>query len=392
MIILFFIVLFGVVSLSPTTSTPLSPQEKRHILAAQQSKKNWEDTISENNAVLAALAAAQQDYELDTSANREATLTTTLEQILGVAGTEAISAELARRERLEQKSGYQLAQAQRWLRDEYAQPPLDNTPKKSTIFRHGTNMTIYQIIDSILTKDESLRASQSLSKKTPHEIAAGFSEDPSEQIPGMVSPQKLMRLARPLTKLGYGASAFAHEISTLAPVQKAFGTWPKTAFPVQSKTAKALGTANLAALAGDTVHSLINTEYDSLTPEEAALLSYLNRREGVPQEITEHKKFMRTTAKARQIISVLGQAVLPFLTALSKNKEAAGYIGNTAGIADSALSMLQRYRTRKLIKTIKEVAPTIKHELEANPPTEQEKAANRQMGHASDFMLDGLLL
>jgi hypothetical protein len=52
------------------------------------------------------------------------------------------------------------------------------------------------------------------------------------------------------------------------------------------------------------------------------------------------------------------------------------------------MSMIERQKTRNLIKKIKEIAPMIQQELAANPPTIQERDENKQQ--AMSFDMDDL--
>jgi len=296
------------------------------------------------------------------------------------SSTESDVKKIAQRAFRQTIPGYQATKADQWLRAGAAQDDINTAPSKGDAAYLGTNLTLYQIIDALTQKDESLQAANALSGTTPHEIASGFTEEENMNQFGGIPPQKLMRAARPLSKVAYGVSPFLHELHQTALGKRVGAKLPHSTFTQQNAAAKTLGAANLAGFALDTVHGMINQKNDRLTPEEAALLSYLNRREGVPTDITEYKKFMKSTAKARQIINVLGQAAIPMLLSLRSDKTPISFVGNAAGIADSALSILQRYRTRRLIKTIKEIAPTIQRELEHNPPTKNELEQNKQHG------------
>ena len=269
--------------------------------------------------------------------------------------------------------------------------PIDTKRSQLSIAGSGAGMTAYQLVDSLIAQNEGMKIADNIDKKTPHAVMQGFSEEAKlNPLGGFATPSKIARAVRPLSKLGWSASSFAHELTKIPAVEKKWGKWRSDVFPKHHAAAKALASANLTSLAADTVHSLINRKNDSLSAEEATLLSYLNRRKGVPTDITNYKKFMERSTRARQLINILGQGAIPFLIAsLAKNnRTAAAYVANAAGIADSAMSMIERQKTRNLIKKIKEIAPMIQQELAANPPTIQERDENKQQ--AMSFDMDDL--
>jgi hypothetical protein len=296
---------------------------------------------------------------------------------------------------LQKRPSYKAKKAYKWLHKGAVQQddtgkPINTNRSRLSIAGSGAGMTAYQLIDSLIAQDEAVRIADSIDKKTPHEIMQGFTHQSEvNQLGGFASPSKIARAIRPLSKIGWGTSSFAHELTKIPAIEKEWGKWRNDVFPKQHPVTKVLGSANLAGLAADTVHSLIHRKNDSLSAKEATLLSYLNRREGVPSDITNYKNFIQWSTRARQLINILGQGAIPFLIAsLAKNnRTAAAYVANSAGIADSIISMIERQKKRNLMKKIKEIAPLIQKELAANPPTEQERNQNKQQALSLDLDL-----
>jgi hypothetical protein len=270
------------------------------------------------------------------------------------------------------------------------------------VSRHSgkLGMGLYQGVDGALQYRETTKKGEGLSSKTAREVHGGFKDSLSFSLDGRNSLSSIARAVRPVTSIGYGLMPWAQEIAA-SPIGKALPGHHHT-FKKQSPLSKGIGLANLATLGINGVYNLSSRKNSSLNAKEAYLLSYLNRRHGIPLEIRKYKKDMSTLAKARWLVRVIGLAGLPALLALfSKGKDAttgiatspAILVGNLASIADSLMGIFERYRTQRLVKEIKKITPFIEEELKQRPPTAQEKEADREAGGDIDFgsMMPGMM-
>ncbi len=257
----------------------------------------------------------------------------------------------------------------------------------------------YALVDGFLQSNEATKLARGLKGKTPHEVAEGF-KDMSVSMDGVNSIETIMRYVRPVTKVAYGVMPFANSLSRNKHIRKLFpgeGVNEHVFTPPQNTTNKALGALNLAALGSSLIHNAATRHNGKLNEREAYLLSYLNRRYGTPTDITEYRKTIKKLAKTRFITQMLGQYAAPILLSLlmpNLNKKdsqtafsPAMAVANTAGVIDSLLTMWQRHKTQKLIKDIKRIAPRIEEELVRNPPTAQEREADKIA--AGSFSIDG---
>lgn len=382
MFLLFISFLF--VSSISTIVLPLTNEQQQAVLSAQQDRDSWGETFAKEDAI------DQELLTLDSTKRTDG-----LKRILRASSEDEAEKKLKKHFALSKTAGYKAEKTDRWLRKGAPQKKdngdaIDTTRSGFDIAQSGAGLTIYQMIDALIAQDEAMKLAEGLEGKTPHEVARGF-EDNAQTNPlgGYITPNKISQAIRPLSKLAYSGVPFAHEVTQNKLIKNTYGTWGAKVFPKQSAAAKTLGAANLTGVIADAAHNLINRKNNRLTAEEAALLSYLNRREGVPTDITDYKKFMKRSTRARQLINILGQGAVPIAMAALLKKEhkpSAAYVGNAAGIADSVLSMIERHKTRSLIKKIKSIAPTIKRELEATPPTQKEIDQNKQ--NATPFDMD----
>jgi len=270
-------------------------------------------------------------------------------------------------------------------------------------------LAAYQIADSLHQESSSLETAKSLSKTTTADVHEAFDDSSTPLAPGMPSLGSLARLMRPLPKIGFGTAPFMRTVASSERGKQFIPTSEvelDRSFPQQNKYARALGAANLGALALDHTYKALTQQDVELALEEAEALAHANYTNGVMPEVTSYKEFMKTTAKIRKIVQIFGQGILPALTFLvagnQKNFSPAMAIGNASGVIDSLFGIAQRYRTRRLIKAIKEVMPALKQHLIDNPPSAEERAANTRANRtrehinamnamsANPFMLDGL--
>ncbi len=273
--------------------------------------------------------------------------------------------------------------------------PERRTPSFGTFLkRHGgkAGLALYHGLDGALQHQETVKKGEGLSSKTARDIHDGFKDSIGFSLDNQNSISSIARAVRPITSIGYGLTPWANEIAT-SRLNKLFPEHHHT-FRKQSPLSKGAGLANLATLAANGMYTFATRKNSTLNAKDAYLLSYFNRRHGVPHEITGYKKTMSTLAKARWVIRVVGLAALPgLLAAFSKGKHAdksiatspAMLIGNLAGIADSLMSIFERYRTQRMIKQIKKVTPLVEQELRQRPPTAEEKAADQEAGETLNF-------
>jgi len=256
----------------------------------------------------------------------------------------------------------------------------------------------YMLGDGFLQKYEANKLAKALKGKTAHDVEEGF-KDMGQSLDGVNSFEKIMRYVRPITKTAYGVMPFADSISRNKYVRKLFpgeGVNEHVFTPPQNTTNKVLGALNLATLGSSLIHNAITSGNVKLNGREAYLLSYLNRRHGVPTDIVEYKQMIKKLSKARFLTQIFGQYAAPVLLAmlkpnLNKKEDATAFspamaVANTASVLDSLLGMWQRHKTQQLIKKIKKAAPLVEEELLRNPPTLQEREADKAA--MNEFSMD----
>lgn len=276
---------------------------------------------------------------------------------------------------------------------------------------------IYQGLDGALQYNETTKKADGLSAKTAREVQDGFKPTIGFALDGQSSISSVARAVRPVTSIGYGLMPWAREIAESRMGKALPGHHHE--FRKQSNLSKVAGAANLATLGINGLYNFSTRKNSKLNAKDAYLLSYLNRRHGVPLEITKYKKDMSKLAKARWLIRVVGLAALPGLLAVfTKGKHAppaspaaqaaagtvdggvdtpaqpepikmatspAMLVGNLASIADSLMGIFEQYRTQHLIKSIKKATPFIEEELRQRPPTPAEKEADKEAADDMDF-------
>ena len=247
-------------------------------------------------------------------------------------------------------------------------------------------LAAYQGLDSSLAYHETTKKAKGLEGKTFNDVQEGF-QSFNYKPDGMTSASTILRAIRPVASVSYGLLPWAHEIAKSKVGQKLIPNDHKNTrrLTQQSNMSKSFGAANLLATATNELYDRINHRNTKLTSREAYLLSYLNRRHGVPLDIQHYKKSMSVLAKIRWLIRVVGMAALPALIAVfTRGKKLttspAFLAGNLASIADALAGMYETYRTQRLIKKIRAIAPYLEQELERTPPTQEEKAADKSEG------------
>lgn len=251
----------------------------------------------------------------------------------------------------------------------------------------GTGL-LYVGPDSFLQQHESNKVAEALEGKTLSGIMAGF-KDSDHKVDGQNSIEKMFRYFRPLTRATYGIMPFAPDLMKNKRIK---GILPaegmaKYDFTPQGTADKALGGANLATLTASLLYNAATEKDATLDAREAYYLSYFNRRNGVPTDITAYKNSIKRLAKTRLGVQMLGEYAAPILLAFLLNKRPpssdgttfspAIAVANAASITDTLIGMYQRYKQKEMMKSIKRIVPFVEQELALNPPTMQEQAADK---------------
>ena len=256
-------------------------------------------------------------------------------------------------------------------------------------------MGAYQVADSLMQQHETGKL-RGLKEQTPTEIMDSFSGNniPLDQ---NTSLGGIAKAVRPLTKASFSLLPWAYEMRNNKWLMQHLDIQAPHELKKEHVLGKGVGALNFAGLLADQIHSATSKKNRSLTKKEAYLLSYLNRRHGVAQDIKDAIKRMKRLSRIRTYVQILGQWGLPAILAMAPGTKrtmendqklsTAMMAGNIAGLTDSLMSIAQRNIRTNLIKKIKAVAPFIEEELIHNPPTQAEKEADKEarLGNAEEM-------
>jgi|GEM_PF-5614520 len=257
---------------------------------------------------------------------------------------------------------------------------------------NAAGVAAYSVADALYQRHGATKEADALTGTTPQAVFNKEDNNFGGQNPlnqmGFPSLSTSAAIARNIVKASYGLGAFAPTLAKSKRIKNLLGIPDGSQQPFHAGI-RGLGVANLLAQAAALGYGA-SSKNTKLNAHEARLLSYANRRYGVMPEIERYKRFFKTTADLRLALQVGGQAILPLLALLvwhgkKKGANAALISGNITGLIDSALTIWQKHRQKRMIKQLKSIMPALEEELENNPPTETEKASDVTMSDAFDL-------